>query len=249
MLLGNQAMEIFALSVFPLGFVLFSLLVVSKVCCEWLQQKVIEFVDALLFFKCCGERSLTVFWVIMLVTVAVMATAVFSYQHIVGQRFNKHDCWTESCWNDHDKLLKRMEKAERNVWISVFAFTLFVAIHRLRHHIKHHLILIDALDDAIKELEGAGLKAVADRLKERTGRDGGCCGGGSKPGEVVFDGPPPADAEATRLLQSDGAATSSDDPERGASAPPAAAVVVAAKAVAVENVQRDEKEEKAAVVS
>ena len=218
MLLGNKAMEIFALSVFPLGFVLFSLLVVSKVCCEWLRQKIIKFVDALLFFKCCGERSLTVFWMIMLVTVAEMATAVFDYRHVVGQHFNKHDCWTESCWNDHEKLLKRMDKAERNVWITVFAFTLFVAIHRLRHHIKHHLILIGALEDAIKELEGTGLKAVADRLKERTGRDGGWCAGGSKPGEVVFDGPPPADAEATQLLQSDGAATSSDDPERGASA-------------------------------
>eukprot|EP01043_Picozoa_sp_COSAG02_P094826 COSAG02_NODE_31235_length_537_cov_0.547945_1_plen_143_part_10 len=105
MLLGNKATEIFALSVFPLGFVLFSLLVVSKVCCEWLRQKIIKFVDALLFFKCCGERSLTVFWMIMLVTVAEMATAVFDYRHVVGQRFNKHDCWTESCWNDHEKLL------------------------------------------------------------------------------------------------------------------------------------------------
>ena len=58
--------------------------------------------------------------------------------------------WTEQCWHEHSNELKRMYKAERNLWIAGFALTLYVAIHRLRHHIKHHLKLLKNIDDSVR---------------------------------------------------------------------------------------------------
>lgn len=58
--------------------------------------------------------------------------------------------WTEQCWHKRSNQLKRKFKAERNFWIAAFALTLFVAVHRLRHHIKHHLKLLQLLDESVR---------------------------------------------------------------------------------------------------
>ena len=40
-------------------------------------------------------------------------------------------------WGDlRDKTLKKQFKAEKNLWMSLFAFTLYVTIHRYRHDVK-----------------------------------------------------------------------------------------------------------------
>ena len=58
--------------------------------------------------------------------------------------------WTKHCWTRRSNELKRQFKAERNMWIAAFALTLYVAVHRLRHHIKHHLQLLELLDESVR---------------------------------------------------------------------------------------------------
>ena len=66
------------------------------------------------------------------------------------QRWMPVSRWSERCWHERSNELKRMFKAERNIWIAAFALTLYIAVHRLRHHIKHHLRLLKLLDDSVR---------------------------------------------------------------------------------------------------
>ena len=90
-------MRVFAWSVFPLGFALFSSLILSKFCCEWLARGVIKTIDALLFCKLGQSEgsSLNFFWLIFIICTFVMCSSCYSYvtidQHIQNRHAEQHE--------------------------------------------------------------------------------------------------------------------------------------------------------------
>ena len=133
---------------FPLALTLWCLLMLPFKTLPWFRSGVIWVVNHILFLKI--YHNITLFWFYLPICGFLCVGSALDYQNVmqnVGDynQFAGHDV---AAWTAHHKFTKQMFKAEKNLWISMFATVLLLTIHRFRHDIQHSIILPRSLTEA-----------------------------------------------------------------------------------------------------
>jgi hypothetical protein len=114
----------------------------------WNRRGVIWVVNHILFLKI--YHNITLFWFYLPICGFLCVGSALDYQNVkqnVGDynQFAGHDV---AAWTAHHKFTKQMFKAEKNLWISMFATVMLLTIHRFRHDIEHSIRLQRSLTEA-----------------------------------------------------------------------------------------------------
>lgn len=130
-LISSAVMSLFAWTLFPLAFALLVLLILPLPVS--IRKHVITFIDGVLFFKV-PVLGISLFWFFTGLSATVLVASFVEWDRAMDK-----DPDAAGTSDLREKLLKKQFKSEKNLWVSVFAFTLYVTIHRYRHDVKASL--------------------------------------------------------------------------------------------------------------
>jgi hypothetical protein len=123
--------KIFVYALFPPAAIMLAFLVLPLP--KFISRRLVQATDALLFLRPHPHVPLSLFYCVLLLSFLTFAETMLDVRQVQEEyRMSK------SAGGRSDKALIRLLAEERNAWISGFAFSLWVLLHRFRSVLKSH---------------------------------------------------------------------------------------------------------------